>query len=91
MQKFKSLEELKQLSKSERKDYINKNGGFLKFECKRFTNKVDAPVEYAPLIPEGMTYVEGVISTGEMNMNGYKIDIKAWDQEAIDSYFNEWN
>lgn len=90
MKQLKNLLELKALSKNERKDYINKNGWFLKFECKMSTNKPEeVPAGFT--IPEGTTYVEWVISTWELNMNWYKIDIRAWDEETIKNFFDVRN
>lgn len=73
------------LSKKELKRDINRNGFFISMPM---SIKKNVPIEFAPQIPDGATYFEGIASNGDINRNGYIIRESAW-KDAIAGYMEQ--
>lgn len=65
----------KTIDKKTLKKYVNENGFYYSTEINA-TN--ETPEKYKKMIPEGATYIEGIVSNGKLNRNGYKIKPEAF-------------
>lgn len=81
------------MSKNELKSFINANGGFVKFQINAIGDAVKGEkwTKYDNKIPYDAMKFEAIVSDGTLNMNWYKIDIKARDKQAIKFYMEEMN